>query len=130
MRKVPSLLIALALCFSVAGIGGMLTSPGLPWLETLHKPSFYPPNRIFGPVWTVLYTMIAVSGWLIHGTAPSPQRAHALVVFGVQLALNGAWSLLFFYLRQPGWALLDIVALLCAICAYIFQTSKLNHAAA
>lgn len=96
----------------VAWLGNLATSGAVEsrWFEDLAKPSFYPPNAVFGIVWTVLYALIALAGWLAWragGTRP-------LVLYLVQLALNLGWSVVFFGLRSPGWALLEIALLLMA----------------
>ncbi len=105
------------LCAAVAAVGGVATASSLPvWYAGLHKPVFNPPNWIFGPVWSVLYLMIAVAAWRVWRGRGSSKRA-ALAVWGVQLALNLAWSLIFFGLKAPGPALVDLALLLLAIAA-------------
>lgn len=128
----PALPIAvfLVLCYAAAGLGSLFTSPGIPWMNALNKPFFQPPNWLFGPVWTVLYTMMAVSGGLLYCAPPSPARSHALMLFGVQLALNVAWSGVFFYLRLPFWATLEILVLLVAIWAYVIAAKPASRTAA
>ncbi len=93
---------------------GLFTAPG-DWYAGLVKPSFNPPNWIFGPVWTVLYVLIAIAGWRIwqrdrHGTA--------MKLWWVQLVLNFLWSPVFFSLHQIGVALAIIIALLAAVLAF------------
>jgi len=110
----------LVLCFAVAGVGGMWTASSVgPWYQALQKPPFNPPGWVFGPVWTVLYAMMAVAAWLVWRKAGFAGAAVPLAVFAVQLALNLAWSGLFFGLRQLGWAFADIVLLWFAIAATI-----------
>jgi len=124
------LLFFIVVCFGTAGLGGALTTPGLPWLETLQKPAFNPPNWVFGPVWTVLYGLMALSGWLIHSAQPSRRRTQALIVFALQLCLNLAWSGLFFYLRRPDWSLADICVLLVLIWTYVALAWPIQRRAA
>jgi tryptophan-rich sensory protein len=117
MSNLGKLLIALALPLAVGGLSGYATSAGVAaWYPSLVKPSFNPPAWVFGPVWTALYLMMGVAAFLVwrRGLGAEGVRA-ALLLFAVQLALNGAWSLLFFGLRSPAWALVDIVALWLAI---------------
>ncbi|MBL9123749.1 MAG: tryptophan-rich sensory protein [Planctomycetaceae bacterium] len=106
----------IALCLAVAGMGGWLTMLGMPdWYDSLIKPTWNPPNWIFGPVWTALYVMMALAAWLIwrrHGWEGAPLP---LAFFLVQLTLNLAWSGIFFALRSPGWGAVEIVALWVAI---------------
>lgn len=110
-----SLVAFILLCFVVEIIGGFWTKESvLTWYPTLIKPSWTPPDWLFGPVWSCLYIMIAVAGWLIYRAEYSHQRTVALVLYGCQLALNFIWSFLFFSLRSPILGLIDIV-LLCLL---------------
>ncbi len=103
--------------FAVAALGGWLTSFGVGgWYAALQKPAWNPPSWLFGPVWTALYITIAVAAWLVW-MRHAPLGRLALTLWAVQLALNLAWSALFFYMRQPGWAFLEIIVLLAAIVA-------------
>lgn len=94
---------------------GFLTRPD-DWYAHLRKPSFNPPNWVFGPVWTVLYILIAVAGWRIFGRAPS---SAAMALWVAALALNFLWSPVFFGMRQPAAALVIVLALLATIFAFI-----------
>lgn len=110
-----SLAVFITAVFAVAA-SGALFRPGS-WYQGLRKPAWHPPAWIFGPVWTVLYGMIAVAGWRVwlrHGEAAV---GLALSLYAVQLVLNGLWSWLFFGLKRPAWALVDIAGLLGAIAA-------------
>lgn len=105
---------------------GVLATPG-GWYASLIKPSFNPPNWIFGPVWTALYVMIAVAGWRTwrRNAVGSP-----MMVWWVQLILNFCWSPAFFGLRQMGLALVIIVALLAVILAFIALSWRRDRIAA
>lgn len=110
-------LLALAGWFGVtfgAAWFGAQFSPG-EWYAGLDKPSWNPPNWIFGPVWTGLYAMMAISAWLVWRLGGFRLQAWPLVVFLIQLALNAVWSWLFFGLRNPALAFVEIVALWVAI---------------
>jgi benzodiazapine receptor len=110
------LLGLLALCFAVAGLGGWATATSVDsWYPTLAKPGFTPPDWAFGPVWSALYAMMALAAWLVWRRAG--WRAPALGLFLVQLALNLAWSILFFGLQLIGAALADILLLVALIAA-------------
>ena len=112
----PVLVGLLALVFTVAGVGGWLTSMGMPgWYMGLEKPSWNPPSWLFGPVWTALYIGMAVAAWLVWREAGLDGAGNALVLFFVQLGLNLAWSGIFFGLRAPGWALVEIFTLWVAV---------------
>ncbi len=116
----PVLLGFLVVCFSAAAIGSALTSSALgDWYPTLTKPSFNPPNWIFGPVWTALYFMMAVAGWFAWRAGPPPPAVAVRTLYVGQLALNTAWSGIFFALRQPGWAFVEVLVLWVAIAATI-----------
>lgn len=97
-------------------------SPGIAsseWYESLAKPDWNPPGWLFGPVWTILYTMMGVAAWLIWKEFGFKKAKSALIVFLIQLFLNGLWSQLFFGMQELGWALVEIIILLSAI---IFTT--------
>ncbi len=114
-RDIWGLAAFLAICLGIAAVTGFVTAPNVAgWYQELAKPSFNPPNSLFAPVWTLLYIMIAVSGWLIwRATGFGPDRP--LVIYGLQLALNFAWSFIFFGAHMIGLALADIVLLLIVI---------------
>lgn len=107
------LALSLVLVFAVAALGGAASTSGLrEWYDDLDKAPWNPPGWVFGPAWTVLYALMAIAAWLVARTGLEQRTVQvALVLYGVQLALNLAWSLLFFGARAPGWALVDIVAL-------------------
>ncbi|NBS41738.1 tryptophan-rich sensory protein [bacterium] len=101
------------------------------WYAFLNKPFFSPPNWLFGPVWTTLYAMMGVAAFLVwrHGWK-KPETRHALTAFGVQLALNALWSILFFGARRIDLALIEIVALWIAIVLTIVRFSRVSPKAA
>jgi translocator protein len=106
----------LALCFAVAGIAGRVTATSIAtWYPALAKPWFTPPDWLFAPVWSVLYAMMALAAWLVWRRAG--WRSAALRLFFLQLALNLAWSVLFFGLQLIGAALVEILLLLALIAA-------------
>jgi translocator protein len=105
----------LVLSFSAAAIGGCFL-PGA-WYATLKKPSWNPPNWIFGPVWTALYTTMAVAAWLVWKRGGFKGQRVALSLFLAQLLLNALWSPLFFGLHHPALAFVDIVSLWLALLA-------------
>lgn len=121
-----SLLVFFA-AVAAAALTGSQFSPG-DWYEALAKPSWTPPDWLFGPVWTVLYIAIAVAGWLVWRGA-SRQVSAALVLWVVQLGLNTAWSWLFFGLHRTGLALVDIALLLLVIVAFLFAAWPIRRAA-
>ena len=107
------LIFWLAVTFTAAWIGSWF-QPG-EWYAGLVKPTLTPPAWIFGPVWTLLYVMMAAAAWLVWRRYGWANAIVPLGLFLGQLALNALWSYLFFGLQRPGLALLDIVALWLAI---------------
>lgn len=97
------------LCFSAGAVGAQFT-PGT-WYAGLAKPAWTPPGWVFAPVWTTLYLLMAVAAWLVTLNGEWRQRRLPLALFILQLAVNAAWSWLFFGLQRPDWALLNILVL-------------------
>ncbi len=118
VAQLVGLVLALLACFAAAGIGGLLTAASVDdWYQTLAKPAWTPPDWVFGPVWSALYLMMAVAAWLVWRSTDWSTSRGPLTLFGVQLALNVAWSGCFFALQRPGLALVELVVLLAAIVA-------------
>lgn len=112
----PALIVFFGLVF-ITALSGAQFQPG-EWYGALTKPPWNPPGWVFGPVWTLLYVLIALAGWLVwrvERRVASP----AMIAWFTQLLLNGLWSWLFFGLQQPRLALIDIFALLAAIVTFI-----------
>ena len=111
-RSAVGLLAAIALCLGAGALGSVFTTPAIPaWYAQLAKPAWTPPNRVFGPVWSLLYLMMAVAAWLVWRRGGAVPTALPLALFGLQLAFNVAWSALFFGLRMPGAAFAEILVL-------------------
>ncbi len=123
----PSLLIFLAMVAATALVGVQF-EPG-PWYLALHKPSWTPPSWIFGPVWSVLYVAIAVAGWLVW-RSKAVSVTKPILLWLLQLILNGLWSWLFFGLHRPGLALVDILGLLATIGFFIASAANISRVAA
>jgi len=120
VNQALGLIALLVLCLGVGWIGSTVTAPAVAtWYPTLVLPSFRPGNAAFPIVWTILYVMMAVAAWLVWRKHPIGEVKGALALFGVQLALNLAWSFLFFGLRSPLLGLINIIALDLAIIATI-----------
>lgn len=100
------------------------------WYATIVKPSFNPPNWVFGPVWTVLYIMMGVAVGMVWSSNSEHNKRKAYTLFTVQLLLNGIWSILFFVLESPAMAMVDIVLLLILIAATIKEFYPINKVAA
>jgi len=131
LRTVLGLFVALVVVFSAAAVGGAATSSSVgDWYQALRKPPFNPPAWVFGPVWTALYAMMAVAAWLVWRRRGFADAQLPLALFGLQLALNAAWSVLFFGLRNPGLALVDIVLLWAAILGTLLTFRPISAPAA
>jgi translocator protein len=129
-KPVVSLLASIALTLAVGAIGGLATAYSVDtWYPGLNKPSFNPPNWIFAPVWTALYVLMAIAAWRVFLAAQSRSRTLSLALFGLQLALNLAWSLIFFGLRAPLPALLELALLLLVIAATAAKFWRLDRLA-
>ena len=117
-KQTIGLVVFVALCLGAAALGSAATVPRIEgWYAALDKPSWTPPDWVFGPVWTVLYLAMAVAAWLVWRQKGWSGARVPLTLFGVQLALNVAWSWLFFGLRSPGLGFADIILLWMAIVA-------------
>jgi translocator protein len=120
----------LATCFLVASVSSTFSIPAIPhWYAALNKPSFNPPNSVFGPVWTILYALMAIAAWLVSREPASGLRSSALRIFWLQLFLNFAWSWIFFRQHQLAGALLEIVLLWLAIVAATALFSRVSRVA-
>lgn len=133
-QKINTGLLAVIACvivFTAASIGNLATMPSIPtWYATLNKPFFNPPNWIFGPVWTVLFILLAISFWRILKTSPDhPHRKQALIAFSVQMILNPLWSIVFFYLHSPRAAVLIVILLELSVLAMIQAFARVDRIA-
>ncbi len=115
LRKWLGLAGWLLLVFSASATAAFVSTGG--WYEELAKPAWNPPSWVFGPVWTVLYAMMALAAWRVWLRGGWALQKIALGLFVVQWALNALWTPLFFGLHRPDWALVEILVLLLAIFA-------------
>lgn len=107
-------LAAFILCVLVVASSGAVFKPDA-WYRDLAKPAWNPPDWVFGAGWAVLYALIAVAGWRVWERASEDMLVVAMVVYAVQLVLNAAWSAVFFGLKRPGWAFVELSLLWMAI---------------
>ena len=113
-----------------AGLGAGATKRGRgAWYRALRKPAGQPPPAVFGPVWTGLYGLMSVSAYRVFRAPPSRERSRALALWWGQLALNGAWSPLFFGAHRPRLALADLVGLTAAAAAYTRKAAQVDRPA-
>jgi translocator protein len=128
MNNTVKFIIAIVVPLLVGGLSGYLTIDGVNgWYSTANKPSFNPPNWLFGPVWTALYTIMGISLFLVwKQQKATPFRGAALTIFVVQLVLNFFWSILFFKMAQPGFAFFEIVLMWLSILAMLILFYKVK----
>lgn len=130
-RTVLSLLAFVAAVTAVATLSGLSVARAVPeWYGTLSKPSWTPPAWLFGPVWTVLYLLMATAAWLVWSRQGLAGAALPLGLFALQLALNAAWSPVFFGLHAIGWGFAVIVGLWAAVLATLVAFWRVLPAAA
>jgi translocator protein len=126
------LIICIFICQATGIVSGLLTNTqNNVWYDTIIKPSWNPPGYLFGPVWTVLYLLMAISLWLIwKSDAPEVQKLEAQVIFASQLFLNFWWTILFFKLECPLCAFVEIIFMICLILLSIYKFSAISKTAA
>ena len=123
-------LVSILIANIAGGLGAIFTAGTIEnWYAALTKPSFNPPNWIFGPVWTMLYTFMGIAAAMIYTRRDHPLRRRALTAYGVQLALNGLWTPLFFGANALGVALAEIIVLWFAILATIVLFWRIDRRA-
>jgi len=120
----------LAVVTVAAGLGAAASVDAADFYAQLIRPRWAPPAWAFGPVWTVLYTLMAVAVWLVWREPPSPQRTQALVLFGAQLVANALWSWLFFAWRLGAYAFADALLMFALIAATMAAYWHLRRLAA
>ena len=131
-HSIAKLAGAVAACEAAGGIGAFLSREGLQeWYPKLQKPSFNPPDWVFGPTWTLLYALMGTSLWLAEERdEDGAAKWNSRVFFGAQLLLNVLWTYVFFGRRAPGWAFVEVLVLLAAIAATVASFSKVSRTAA
>ena len=127
-KQAIGLIVFIVVCLGAGGLGAIATTPEIDgWYKTITKPTWNPPDYVFGPVWTTLFITMAIAGWLVWKPAGFKAVMVPLSLFGIQLVLNVAWSWVFFGLHQPGWAVIEIIVLWAVIVATtvtFFRSSK------
>ena len=124
MKKIWKLFVSILLPFLASAIGGLFTASSVSsWYVTLIKPSFNPPSWIFGPVWPILYLLMGVSLYLVW---IKKEDKKVFLIFGIQLFLNALWSILFFGIKSPLYAFIEIIFLWAAIMITIFYFYRIN----
>lgn len=122
--------IATAAAICVAALGATVTDLG-PWYQALQKPAWNPPDVVFPMGWTVIYALITVSGITAWRTAPTSAKAEWVIgLFALNGFLNIGWSLIFFRLQRPDWALIEVALLWLSILAIILYCGRFSRSAA
>lgn len=123
-KKILLLILSTGLCLGAGIVGSFFTVSSIPtWYVTLNKPVFSPPNWIFAPVWTILYILMGISLYLVW------QKGKVPFIFWIQLILNTVWSIVFFGMKNPALALVDIIALWIIIILTIKSFYKISKTA-
>ncbi|MDG4663077.1 TspO/MBR family protein [Mycobacterium sp. 236(2023)] len=118
-RSVLALVLSILAVVAASALGGLATASASEDYGRLQQPGFAPPSWVFGPTWTVLYVLMAVAAWLVWRTGPAPETTRALTLYGIQLALNAAWTPLFFGLGWRGVAFVELSVLLVVLVATV-----------
>jgi len=130
MNKHFKLIISMLIPLAVGFIGSFATSNSVnTWYKTLKKPIFNPPNWLFGPVWTLLFILIGLSFYFVWIENSEKQKKVAFIVYSIQLLLNLMWSFLFFGIKSPLAALVEILVLWIAIIANIIIFYNISNKA-
>jgi len=112
MKETKKFFISLFISFVASALGSYFTFPSIrSWYALLNKPSFNPPNWIFGPIWTILYLMMAISFYIVWRKRNLNKITRESTLYFIQLFLNSIWSVLFFGLKKPLFAFVDIIFL-------------------
>ena len=129
--KLVKLITSIAICQLAGAIGAFFTYESIPTCyAALQKPSFNPPNWIFGPVWTTLYTLMGISAFIIWDKGLNNKNVrYAIYIFGIQLALNSIWPIIFFGLHLPLLAFFEIIILWVFILLSIIYFYKISKVA-
>jgi len=126
--KPVAFIINLAITLSVGALGAFATAKSVKtWYPTLNKPAFNPPDWLFAPVWTSLYILIGIAAYLVWIRRDKIVHfPRTVAIYSIQLILNLAWSFIFFYLREIGFALAEILVLLIIIIINALVFYKIN----
>ena len=128
----PRFIISIMIPLMVGAIAGFFTGESVnSWYVNVNKPSFNPPSWLFAPVWTALYLMMGIAfclGW--KAAVTDELKKQAMTLYAVQLFINFIWSFIFFYLQQPGWAMVDFVLMWIMILLTVIWFGKIAPVAA
>ncbi len=130
-KSISRLIISIAICQSAGVLGALFTTPSITtWYNFLNQPALRPPNWLFGPVWTILYTLMGISlYWIWSKNTKKKEIGGALQLFTVQLIFNVTWSMIFFSLHDLSLSLLNIAALWILIIVVIIKFYRIDKKA-
>jgi len=128
-NRITGLLYWLAACFCAAAIGGFASVHADSFYQQLTKPDWAPPGWLFGPVWSVLYTTMAIAAWQVWAVRGWRGASFGLSLFCMQLGINALWTWLFFYFHLGAFSFFDIILLWWLILAAIVQFWRIKPAA-
>ncbi len=128
-RAILGLAAWLAITFAAAALGAVASANAGAFYRELARPAWAPPGWLFGPVWTVLYILMAVAAWLVWRPGGFRAAAAALTLFLIQLAVNALWTWLFFTWKQGGWAFAEILVLWVLILATLIAFVRVRPVA-
>lgn len=131
MKQFLKLSLCILSTLLIGGISGFATATSINgWYVTINKPSFNPPNYLFGPVWTSLYILMGISLYMILQSDSNELRKKAVTIFSIQLFLNFCWSFIFFNFQNLGFAFVEIILMWISILTMIIVFYKINKTAA
>ncbi|MBI2084227.1 MAG: tryptophan-rich sensory protein [Candidatus Aenigmarchaeota archaeon] len=129
MKRIK-LAISILIPLAVGFLGSLFTTPSIgTWYTTINKPAFNPPDWIFFPVWTTLFILMGISLYLVWENSTKKSGKRSFYIFGIQLTLNLLWSILFFGMHKPLYALIDIAVLWVAILLTLLEFRKFSKTA-
>lgn len=129
--EIVALVLIGGLCLGIGALGAAVTATSVKtWYAALNKPSFNPPNTVFGPVWTMLYILMAIAAWRVWRVADRETARRPLTLFALQLALNLGWSVTFFGLARLGPSVAVILVLELAVVATALAFRPIDRIAA
>lgn len=130
LQQLGAFLVSLVVCYAVAALGALASITARDFYLQLERPAWSPPGAVFGPVWSVLYTLMAIAAWLVWRAGGLAGARYALGLFLLQLACNALWSWLFFAWHLGGLAMADIVLLWVVLLATLLAFRRWSRAAA
>lgn len=129
MKKIKALVVSILISLGVGALAGFLTMRGMEAFDQMAKPDIVPPNWVFPVVWTILYTLMGISAYLVYRT-DSPYRSSALKIYGIQLVMNFLWTIIFFNMQMYLLAFVWILLLAGMIVLMILSFYQVNRTAA